>query len=77
MNNDINSFNKKIIEILAWKHLNNGFNRMIVFVEVDLSFPYRDVHIKRGVDPKECYDLLTEIGRFVALILNITYKKCD
>ncbi|XP_068910132.1 myosin light chain kinase, smooth muscle-like [Tenebrio molitor] len=31
--------------------------------EVQLSFPYRDVHIQRGVDPKELYDLETEVGR--------------
>jgi len=31
--------------------------------EVDLSFPYRNVQIRRGTDPKELYDLTTEIGR--------------
>lgn len=31
--------------------------------EVQLSFPYRDVQIRKGIDPKELYDLETEIGR--------------
>ncbi|KAF2901400.1 hypothetical protein ILUMI_04777 [Ignelater luminosus] len=31
--------------------------------EVELSFPYRNVQIRRGVDPKELYELTTEIGR--------------
>ncbi|KAF5307308.1 hypothetical protein FQR65_LT07024 [Abscondita terminalis] len=31
--------------------------------ELELSFPYRDVPIKKGVDPKEFYDLTVEIGR--------------
>ncbi|KAJ8921523.1 hypothetical protein NQ315_003141 [Exocentrus adspersus] len=31
--------------------------------KVDLSFPYRDVQIKRGVDPKDEYILESEIGR--------------
>ncbi|KAF5286331.1 hypothetical protein FQA39_LY04229 [Lamprigera yunnana] len=31
--------------------------------ELDLSFPHRTVQIKRGVDPKEFYELITEIGR--------------
>ncbi|KAK4881525.1 hypothetical protein RN001_004844 [Aquatica leii] len=31
--------------------------------EVQLSFPYRDVQIKKGLDPKEFYDLTVEIGR--------------
>lgn len=31
--------------------------------EVELSFPYRDVQIKRNVDPKETYTLDEEIGR--------------
>ncbi|KAL3276532.1 hypothetical protein HHI36_011907 [Cryptolaemus montrouzieri] len=31
--------------------------------EVQLSFPYRDVQIKRGLDPKEEYDLQEELGR--------------
>ncbi|XP_018325724.1 myosin light chain kinase, smooth muscle isoform X2 [Agrilus planipennis] len=31
--------------------------------EVQLSFPYRDVQIKRGLDPKDFYDLEEEIGR--------------
>ncbi|XP_026278007.2 death-associated protein kinase related [Frankliniella occidentalis] len=31
--------------------------------ELEPSFPYRDVHIKRNTDVKEFYDLQTEIGR--------------
>lgn len=31
--------------------------------EIDLSFPYRDVKIKRNADPKEEYTLEEEIGR--------------
>lgn len=31
--------------------------------EIQLSFPYRDVQIRRGVDPKEEYLLEAEIGR--------------
>ncbi|KAK7864135.1 hypothetical protein R5R35_007651 [Gryllus longicercus] len=31
--------------------------------EVDPSFPYRDVQIRRGVDMKELYDLQSELGR--------------
>ncbi|KAK9743723.1 Protein kinase domain [Popillia japonica] len=31
--------------------------------EIELSFPYRDVTIKRGVDPREIYELESEIGR--------------
>ncbi|XP_044259471.1 myosin light chain kinase, smooth muscle-like [Tribolium madens] len=31
--------------------------------EVQLSFPYRNVQIQRGVDPKELYELESEIGR--------------
>ncbi|RZC42172.1 myosin light chain kinase, smooth muscle-like, partial [Asbolus verrucosus] len=30
---------------------------------VQLSFPYRDVEIRKGVDPKDLYDLESEIGR--------------
>lgn len=35
----------------------------VLFAEIELSFPYRDVVIKRGVDPKQFYELETEIGR--------------
>ncbi|CAG9865306.1 unnamed protein product [Phyllotreta striolata] len=31
--------------------------------EIELSFPYREVQIKRGVDPKDLYTLEEEIGR--------------
>ncbi|KAJ3664635.1 hypothetical protein Zmor_000188 [Zophobas morio] len=31
--------------------------------EVQLSFPYRNVQIQKGVDPKELYELEEEIGR--------------
>uniref|UniRef100_A0A1Y1KUY5 Protein kinase domain-containing protein n=1 Tax=Photinus pyralis TaxID=7054 RepID=A0A1Y1KUY5_PHOPY len=31
--------------------------------EVELSFPYRDVRIKKGEDPKDYYELINEIGR--------------
>uniref|UniRef100_A0A336MX37 CSON006730 protein n=1 Tax=Culicoides sonorensis TaxID=179676 RepID=A0A336MX37_CULSO len=31
--------------------------------DVEPAFPYRDVKIKRGVDPKESYELIEEIGR--------------
>lgn len=31
--------------------------------ELEPSFPYRDVHIRRNTDVKEFYDLQTEIGR--------------
>ncbi|KAG4073902.1 hypothetical protein HA402_014107 [Bradysia odoriphaga] len=31
--------------------------------ELDLSFPYREVTIKRGVDAKEIYEMVTEVGR--------------
>lgn len=31
--------------------------------EIPLSFPFRDVQIKRGVDPKNEYELLSELGR--------------
>lgn len=32
-------------------------------LDVEPKFPYRDVTIKRGVDAKEYYELLEEIGR--------------
>lgn len=38
------------------------------FSEVELSFPYRDVQIKRGVDAKQFYDLESEIGRYVSSV---------
>ncbi|KAK5649551.1 hypothetical protein RI129_000580 [Pyrocoelia pectoralis] len=31
--------------------------------EVELSFPYRNVQIRKGEDPKEHYELVNEIGR--------------
>lgn len=34
-----------------------------IFAELDLSFPYREVTIKRGVDAKEIYEMVTEVGR--------------
>lgn len=34
-----------------------------MFAELEPSFPYRDVQIKRNTDVKEFYDLQTEIGR--------------
>lgn len=33
------------------------------FTEIVPSFEPRDVTVKKGVDAKECYDLLSEIGR--------------
>lgn len=33
------------------------------FTEIELSFPYRDVIIKRDIDPKDEYSLEEEIGR--------------
>lgn len=39
------------------------FVKIYIFPEVELSFSYRDVKIKRGVDPKEIYELESEIGR--------------
>lgn len=35
----------------------------ILFLEVAASFEPRNVTVKKGVDAKEFYDLLTEIGR--------------
>lgn len=32
---------------------------------IEPKFPYRDVTIKRGVDAKDTYDMITEIGRYV------------
>lgn len=39
------------------------FSICIYYIDNKLSFPPRDVTIKRGVDAKEFYDLLTEVGR--------------
>lgn len=38
--------------------LRNGY-----LAEIELSFPYRDVKIKKGVDPRDIYDLESELGR--------------
>lgn len=38
---------------------------LFLFSELEPSFPYRDVVIRRNVDMKEFYDLEAEIGRFV------------
>lgn len=36
---------------------------LIIFLELEPSFPYRDITIRRGVDMKEHYELQSEIGR--------------
>lgn len=36
---------------------------MCILPEVELSFPYRDVQIQRGIDPKNIYDMESELGR--------------
>lgn len=41
------------------------------FIDVELKFPYRDVSIKRGVNVKDDYDLLDEIGRYEDLTMKI------
>ena len=42
-----------------------SFNSVLFHSSTDVEpkFPYRDVTIKRGVDAKEYYELLEEIGR--------------
>lgn len=35
----------------------------IVFLELEPSFPYKDITIRRGIDMKEHYELQSEIGR--------------
>lgn len=42
--------------------------------EIELSFPYREVKIRKGVDPKENYDLESEIGRYIDRVLEMSYK---
>ncbi|XP_044756133.1 myosin light chain kinase, smooth muscle isoform X2 [Coccinella septempunctata] len=44
--------------------------------KIELSFPYRDVQIKRGVDPKEEYNLQEELGRGkFGIVYRCTEKK--
>lgn len=46
--------------------------------EVQLSFPYRDVQIKRGSDPKEEYNLQEELGRGkFGIVYRCTEKKSN
>lgn len=33
------------------------------FIEIEPSFPYRDVTVRRGVEFKDHYDIASEIGR--------------
>jgi len=36
-----------------------------LFSEIEPSFPYRDVTIRRGVEFKDDYDIQAELGRWV------------
>ncbi len=40
-----------------------------MFVEIEPSFPYRDVKIKKNTDVKQFYDLQKEIGRYVTDVI--------
>lgn len=58
---------------MKYRHTDTQSNRIdgnkntygIMFTEVEPSFPFRDVRVKKNVDVKQYYDLQKEIGRYV------------
>lgn len=61
--NDFENNEKMMCEHLTFISISYNFSHIFLVTDVDPAFPYRDVSLKRGIDPKESYELIEEIGR--------------